>query len=318
VKRNWFCLFLVLLAAASGPIFWSGPAAAESVSAVDSLGRRVVLARPPERIIPLFSGNSEIVAALGLMDKIVGVDALVSHPPEMTRKPFVGGRLGFSVETIVHLEPDLVIMSPSRQAVPQLLPPLERMGIPVAIFNSESLPALLANIKATAQLCGVPQRGHDLAGSMKRELDELAQKARGRLWPRVVMVNGQVGPGLILVTREGSYTADIITAAGGRLALEENHTRGPRLNQISLEVLLAIDPDIIIYTVRHNQQVDLDALAARPGWADLRAVREKRLYLLPSGEFLIPGPRVILGVRRLAGLFEAWAGLATYEGEMTP
>ena len=61
----------------------------------------------------IFASNTEMVAALGLADRIVGIEAYTRYPPEVSNKPLVGGRLGFSVDAIVGARPDLVVVTPA-------------------------------------------------------------------------------------------------------------------------------------------------------------------------------------------------------------
>jgi iron complex transport system substrate-binding protein len=94
---------------------------AESIRVRDAYDRIVTLRAPPQRIIPVYSSNVELVAALGLADRIVGIEAFTRYPPEIPNRTRIGGRLGISVDATVALEPDLVIVTPGRQAVFQLV-----------------------------------------------------------------------------------------------------------------------------------------------------------------------------------------------------
>jgi hypothetical protein len=93
---------------------------AESIRVRDAYDRIVTLRAPPQRIIPVYSSNVELVAALGPADRIVGIEAFTRYPPEILNRTRIGGRLGISVDATVALEPDLVIVTPGRQAVFQL------------------------------------------------------------------------------------------------------------------------------------------------------------------------------------------------------
>ena len=106
----------------------ASPAMAEPIRLTDALGRAVELPAAPRRVVTIFSSNTELVAVLGLTDRIVGIDAFTRYPPEAANKPVVGGRLGFSVDAVVAQNPDLVLVTPARQAVHQLLAPMERLG----------------------------------------------------------------------------------------------------------------------------------------------------------------------------------------------
>lgn len=272
----------------------------------DALGRQVRLTAPPRRIVTVFSSNTELVAALGLADRIVGIDALTYYPPEIAGKPKIGGRLGISLERVVEAGPDLVIMTPARQAVHNLLGPLEKLGIPAVVFTGRSVEEIMGNIEKTAIICGVPGAGETLIQNMKARFQQIKLSREGLQAPRVVFITGRLAGGLFLTVREGSYTADIVKLAGGILALDEVGAKGPRVSQISPEALMNADPDIIIYARRRGEGTEVGDYLKRPDFFSLAAVRGKQVYDVPSAEFLIPSPTVVKGVERLADIFGQW------------
>jgi iron complex transport system substrate-binding protein len=168
-------------------------AAAEPITVRDAFDRAVTVPAPPQRIVTIFASNTEMLAALGLIDRIVGIEAYTRYPPEILDRPLVGGRLGFSVDAVVRLRPDLVVVTPARQAAHQLV-----------------------NIRLLGRAAGVSDRGEQLARSLEDRLASTMQRVKGRTLPRVVMITGRLGNGLLLVTRPGTYTGDAIELAGGR------------------------------------------------------------------------------------------------------
>jgi iron complex transport system substrate-binding protein len=116
----------------------SGPGAAAGLSYVDMLGREVVLATPPARIVSLVPSVTELVFALGAEDRLVGVTDYCDFPPAARRKPRVGGMLAPSLETIVALRPDVVVATDSgnRQEISDQL---RRLGIPVYLVHANRL-----------------------------------------------------------------------------------------------------------------------------------------------------------------------------------
>src|SRR5262249_14123856 len=114
--------------------------------------------------------------------------------------------------------------------------------------------------------------------------------------PSVIMITGRVGSGLLLVVRAGTYTGDAIELAGARLAFG-NRTS---IAEVSPEVILNADPDVLLYGGTAAQR---DEFIRQPGWNEMRAVREGRVYAVSRPELLIPGPRTIDGVEHLAALF---------------
>jgi iron complex transport system substrate-binding protein len=275
-------------------------ASEEDLAVTDALGRRIRLKAAPRRIVTIFSSNTEIVAALGLAERIVGIDALTQHPPEILHRPRVSGRLGFSVDAIMNTRPDLVVITPARQALHQVLVPMERLGVPTLVLMHRRVAEVLDNIATVGRLVGVAEQARTLAKGLQRRLAAVAARAQVHETssgprPRTLLVTGMLGNGLLLVARPGTYTADALALAGAEPALQ-----GPTsLPQASPEAVLQADPDVLLVA---GQRRALDDLLARPGFARLRALRNGRVGVVSRAEFLIPGPRTIDGIERLSGM----------------
>ena len=271
------------------------PAAAAPVTVRDAFGRSVTVPAPPQRIVAIFASNVEMVAALGLADRIVGIESFTRYPQEVLGKPLVGGRLGFSVDEVVAQRPDLVVVTPSRQAANQLIGPMERLGIPIVVLLQRNVEEILSNIRLLARLCGVADRGEALVAKLQARLDKVEQRVAGLKQPSVVMITGRLGNGLLLVTRPGTYTRDAIVRAGGRLAFD-----GGIIAQVPPEASFNSDPDMLLFA---GAEKDMKELIGRPGWSDMRAVKTRRVHAVSRVELLIPGPRTIDGIERLAAIF---------------
>jgi iron complex transport system substrate-binding protein len=211
-------------------------------------------------------------------------------------RPRVGGRLGFSVDAVVALEPDLVVVTPSRQAANQLIDPMERIGVPILVFLQRSVPEILDNIRLMGRVAGVAERGVEVAARFQARLDAVKRKVAERRPPSTIMITGRLGNGLMLVAREGTYTGDAMVLAGARFALPDTRT----LAQVSPEAILNADPDVLLWA---GSERDLKELIARPGWSEMRAVKSGRAHAVVRAELLIPGPRTIDGIEHLAAIF---------------
>ena len=277
-------------------------AAADPVTVRDAFDRAVTLPAPPQRIVTIFASNTEMIAALGLADRIVGIEAYTRYPPEIVGKPLVGGRLGFSVDAVAGQRPDLVVVTPARQAANQLVDPMQRLGVPIIVLLQRSVSEIFANIRLLGRAAGVPERGEEVAGRLEARLAGTKQRIKDRARPRAVMITGRLGNGLLLVARPGTYTGDAIELAGGRFAFDG---RGA-IAQVSPEAILAADPDVLLYA---GSVADRDELIKRPGWSEMRAVVTKRAYIVGRAELLIPGPRTIDGIEHLAALLHPPAPL---------
>lgn len=288
MKRLRLSSLALILQAGLWPV-----AAAEPVRLTDAVGRAVEIAQAPQRIVPIFASNTELVAALGLSERVVGIEAYTRYPPEVLDRPQVGGRLGFSVDAIVAQRPELLLVTPSRQAMHLLIEPMTRLGIPVIVLLSRSVAEVMGNLRLVGQATGEPERGDAVARALENRLAAVEAAAPAKR-PSVVMITGRLGNGLVLVARADSYTGDAMVKAGGRHALERTIVA-----QVSPEAVIAADPDILLFAGRKDE---LAALIAQPGWRLLRAVRSGNAHLVARAEFLIPGPRTVDGIEKLAAL----------------
>ncbi len=286
----------------AGALGFTPGALADPLVVYDALGRAVSFPAPPQRIIPIFASNTEIVTALGLADRVVGIEAYTRYPKEVLDRPLVGGRLGFSVDAVVDLHPDFLIVTPSRQAANQLIDPMERLGIPIVVVLTRSVAEILSNIRLVAQIAGIVPHGEEVATALEARMAQVQEKVAGQSKPSVVMITGQLGNGLMLVARDGSYTGDAILQAGGRFALGGTVA----LAQVSPEAILQADPDVLLFA---GSTQGLKDLIAQPGWSRMRAVTTGRARTVARVELLIPGPRTFDGIEHLAEIFhpEAFA-----------
>ena len=229
-------------------------------------------------------------------DRIVGIEAFTRYPPEVLGKPLVGGRLGFSVDEVVAQRPDLVVVTPSRQAANQLIDPMERLGIPIVVLLQRNVAEILSNIRLLGRLAGVAERGEEVAAKLQARLDKVEQRVAGLKPPSVVMITGRLGNGLLLVARPGTYTGDAIVLRRRPLrASTAASSRRSRPRRSSTAI-----PTCCCSPAARR---DMKDLIGRPGWSDMRAVKTRRVHAVSRVELLIPGPRTIDGIERLAAIF---------------
>ena len=172
---------------------------------------------------------------------------------------------------------------------------MQRLGIPIVVLLQRNVPEILSNIRLLGRLTGVPERGEQLAASLQARLDKIEQRVAHCKKPSVIMITGRLGNGLLLVTRPGTYTGDAIVRAGGDLAFDAG-----TIAQVSPEAVFKADPDLLLFA---GTEKDMKELIGRPGWAEMRAVKTGRVHAVNRAELLIPGPRTIDGIERLANIF---------------
>ena len=262
----------------------------------DDLDQQVSLKSPPQRIISLYGGLSEVLIALGVKDRVV---AHIQGDESLTNIPTVGTHLQPNVEMILALKPDLVVQG----GVPKGLPALKKLeteGVPVAMFAPQDFPGLFSLIQRLGALTG---RG-EAAAAVNRDLTErLAQVARRLKGTRPVRVFFEVRYLNLLAAGRGSIVNDIINRAGGVNIVESPQ----RLAPYGLEALLQADPEVYVIQQGPMNKSPED-IYSRPYYQELRAVKARRVLVVSESLFSRPGPRSAEAVEQLARFLhpEVW------------
>lgn len=244
-------------------------------------------AAAPRRIISLAPSVTEMLFALGLGDRVVGVSTHCDYPPEATRVDRVGTFLQPNVERILTRRPDLVIAVPS----PGNRAPVERLqelGLPVLVVNPERIAEILDAIRAIADAAGVPEEGARLVARIEGELAAVERRvADAPLVPTLLLV----GRAPLVAAGPGTYQDELITRARGRnLAAGTGRTWA----NVTLEFVVSQAPEVIIDAGMGSEEaVDREtALAFWTALPTIPAVRNHRIHGYRAYELLRPGPRV--------------------------
>jgi iron complex transport system substrate-binding protein len=254
--------------------------------------------RAPLRIVSLAPALTETVFALGLGDRVVGVTRFCDYPPETRAKAKVGGYVDPSVEAVLALRPDLVLVSPSagnRQAASAL----ERAGVRLAVVRAERLEDTYAAIEVTARACGVDDRGRDLARRIREDVRAAAlESSRGPAVRALLCL--QLDP--IIAAGPGTLPAEILELAGGH-----NIVREPGYPRLGIESVIEMAPEVILQprmdTADEREQERALSYWAR--WRSIPAVRDGRVRVFEGGRALRPGPRIAEAVREISGLLRS-------------
>lgn len=250
--------------------------------AVDDRGVTIDLPRPPQRIVTLLPSLAETVCELGACERLVGVDNYSNWPASVAKLPHVGGLEDASIERIVALQPDLVMMGVSSRALARL----QGLGIRVAGFDLKTLNDAQRVLGRVAQILEV-----DGADAVWRRVNEsVAQAARSIPPPRRgETVYFEIGSDGYAASRS-SHIGELLAQLGARNIVPADLGTVPKLNP---EFVVRADPQVIL-VADHNAR----SLKERPGWHRIRAVREGRVCGLTPAEndvIMRPGPRIAEG-----------------------
>jgi iron complex transport system substrate-binding protein len=252
----------------------------------------------PSRIVCLTEETVETLYRLGEGDRVVGVSAYAVRPPEVRGKPRVSAFINANFDKIEALAPDLVLAFSDLQA--DIARELVRRGYPVYTFNQRSVAGILQMIRIVGGLVGRGAEGHALASELERGLDEIraeAPQARRRVYFE------EWDDPLISGIR---WVEELVEIAGGAPIFPELRNKGLAKDRIvDPAEVIARNPDVIVASWC-GKPVKIDAIAARPGWDRINAVRDGRVFEIDSTVILQPGPASLTdGVRRLHDILTA-------------
>jgi iron complex transport system substrate-binding protein len=240
----------------------------------------------PPRIVSLNPSLTAIVLALGAGPTLVGVDEWSSRQqPDVRGLPTVGGLFNPSLEAVVALEPDVVVIVPSAQQR-ALRDRLRTLGIEVLELSNISLEQLLDSIERLGRLVGRPEAAAQRLAEIRRAWAEAEREARARPRPRAVLVL-QREP-LYLVGR-GSFLDAMLGAAGAANAAAVFDDPYPR---VALEWLIDASPEVILDASDDPQP----AAAYWARWPSLPAVAAGRVVPVPADQVTLPGPYLDRGL----------------------
>lgn len=266
---------------ACGTLALAAPALrAQPVVVRDDRGTEHRLPGPPRRIVSMLPSLTEVVAVLGAGPRLVGVDRYADWPPEVARLPRLGGLDDARIEAIAALKPDVVLASTSSRAMDRL----DALGLVVVRLRSDSHADVRRALDLVARLLGTPDAGERVWARIEREIDAAAARVPAALRGRRVYFEIGGGP---YAAGTASFIGQTLTRLGLANVVPADLGPFPKLNP---EFVVRARPELIM-----GAQRDQAALARRPGWHALPAVREGRLCGFPPDQYDLltrPGPRL--------------------------
>jgi len=249
----------------------------------------------PQRIVSTAPSITELLYALGLGDRIVGVDRFSRYPPEVLRKQKIGDYANPNLEVIASLRPD-VVMIPTNPV--KLAERLGTLRLKVLEIDQEGIAKLYESFRIVGQATGTVEQAVKLTSSVQRQLEAIRTRAAPLKRTRMMFVVGRTPNRLdgLIVVGQASYLNEIIALAGGENVFRDAVASYP---EVSLEEVLARNPDVIVdmgdmadtvgVTEAHKREVT--SLWER--LTSVAAVKQHRVYAVASDVYVVPGPRVV-------------------------
>lgn len=279
-----FFLFAILLGVGN-----RAPAA----TFTDEVGRTVEVSGPPRRIVSVAPNVTEILFALGLGDRLVGVSTYCQYPPEALKIEKIGGYINPSLEKIVALRPDLVV-GIAEGDLRTFVDKLTALKIPVYIANPRDALEVLTSIRKIGEVTFAPEPARKIVLSMEEKIRSIRDKVEGRPRPRVLHIldfNPLISAG------KGTFVDDLIRLGGGRNLAETATGKYPRF---SMEEVLIQDPEVILLASMKSQDPLVKQRRWWERWKTITAVKQGRIYVLDSDLIHRPSPRMVEGLEQVA------------------
>jgi len=267
--------------------------AVPAAAATDETGRNVSIAENPQRIISLAPGITEILFALNLGSKTVGVTDFCNWPVDARQKQSVGGFINPSVEKIIALNPDLILATVDGNRR-ETIEKLASAGLQVYVINPSSASGILRSIANLGRITKSDRQAKLLVSRLKKRLDNIARQTGRKSKPRIFF---QIGLEPLITIGRGTLINEAIGLAGGVNIADDAGTRYPRYSK---EGIIAGAPEIILFAPMAG---DKEFTAVKIFWRqfpEVPAVKNNKIYPVETDIIGRASPRFIDAVEKMA------------------
>lgn len=272
------------------------------VTLIDDSGVKTILTEKPERIVSTAPSNTEILFALDLEDRLVGRSDFCNFPRETEKIESIGKMFPLNLEKIISLEPDIILAFGELNPIADINR-LRELGYQVLVIQAESLRETLESIKLISIACGIPEEGEQFITQMQKHVDQISSLVA--LLPDSQRPKIFAGSSFDTIYSPGRGTLfhELITLAGGINIVGHLH----RWTKVNPELVAQSAPDIIlipsgIMNPEEISKVKNDILH-HPGWSQVPAIKNNRIYNVNEDIFYRAGPRMVDGLELLYEIF---------------
>ena len=297
--KKCLSVLLVLLLALSCTAYADAVPAEEGIVVVDDLGRTVELPAYPERIVSLTPATTEILFALGVGDKLVGVDSSSDYPEEAASLEIVGDYSGPNLEAIVAAGPDVVFASTYLSE--EQIAAFTDVEIPVICSQKDAYDDIAAGIELVAEVVGADAT--PVLEAMAADKDAALEAIAAREEPLKVYFCLGFGEYGDYTAGPGTFIDSLITLAGGVNVVTDPSNPWP---SYSLEQLILDDPDVILISDYIGDRTTLvEQLKEAEGYKELRCVQAGNVFCVDDDTTSRPAPRINQALAEIVEIFNS-------------
>lgn len=261
------------------------------IEITDDFGNMVKLEKAPDTIISLAPNNTEILFALGLGDKVVGVTSFCDYPEEALAVEKIGDFNGINLEKIIELNPDLVLNYGPGDADDNAR--LKEAGIQMLAFLPESIDAVINTINTIGHATGSTEQSKELTNNMMAKKDEILDLVKDADKKKVFY---EIWHDPLMAAGPGSFMDGLITLAGGTNIAE--NAEGDYA-QYDLEQLIERNPEVYLTSADMPDKTP-ESMIARPGFENIEAMKTGNVHVLDANITSRSGPRIVEALELVA------------------
>jgi ABC-type Fe3+-hydroxamate transport system substrate-binding protein len=254
----------------------------------------------PQRIISLVPSSSEILGALNLQNRVVGVDYYTAYPPALAKLPKVSDVNGkYNIEQIEFLKPDLVLSYGG--LTKQYDRQLQSLGLRVVDLPIANLEQILQQILVVGRLTFTQSAAQALVNQLQQQIDQVKKAVAGTTAPTVMLEIDDSAPGKPYVFGGGSYGDELLQDANG-VNIFHSDTSNGGYPQVTDEAVIAANPQFVILTEDPAFGGNPAQVYKRPNWGGIEALKMHQVYRINVNITQQAGPRLVEGLQCLAQL----------------
>jgi iron complex transport system substrate-binding protein len=250
------------------------------------------------RIVSLCPSNTEILFALGLGPKVVGVDDWSDWPEEVKALPKVGGDLNADLDRVQALRPDLVLASLSVPGMERNVQGLKERDLPHLVLDPHSLDEVLADMLTVGDACGVRSRAEKIVEEAHVRIEAVRHRRSAR---RNVRIYWEWWPKPLIAAGQSSWVQQMSHIAGARNVFADVE---PGSRVVADADVIQRDPELLMIcwcgTLQRIQETS--RVSSRPGWDRISGVIAGRIHCVPEALFGRPSQRLLDGLEMLETL----------------
>ena len=266
------------------------------VELVGVLGNKITVEAQPERIVSLAPSITETLYAIGAGDLLVGRTDFDNYPDEALALPSVGGFSSdsISIETILDLEPDLVIGGSARQG--EVISALNKSGIPSVAFERNSVDSIMDLMLLLGKATGHEEDAATAVDELEVRVSAVVSLVSEIPEEERVSVYYEVWHEPLMTTTNQTFIGELITLAGGENIFADLEESYPA---VSAETIIEANPDVILGPSSHGDQLTAEMISSREGWGGLSSVGSESIYIIEGDIISRAGPRVVDGLEAI-------------------